>query len=106
MPWYSYPAYFLGGAFLANSIPHLRSGIARRPFPSPFASPPFKGLSSPAVNMAWGLANLVFAYLLLMRVGAIDVGQWQHVALVLAGFAGMTFLIARSLKRLGASAPR
>ena len=106
MPWYSYPAYFLAGAFVANSIPHLRSGITRRPFPSPFASPPFKGLSSPAVNMAWALANLVVAYVLLTRVGAVDVDQWQHVGLVLAGFAGMTFLVARSLRRLGASTPR
>lgn len=104
MPWHIYPAYFLGGAFLANAIPHLLAGIARRPFPSPFASPPFKGLSSPAVNTAWALANLAFAYLLLGRVGAVDFHQGTHAGLVLAGFAVMAFLVARSLRRLRAAA--
>jgi hypothetical protein len=106
MPWYIYLAYFLGGAFLANAVPHLLTGIARRPFPSPFASPPFKGLSSPAVNIAWALGNLAFAYLLLVRVRAIDLRQWLHLASVLAGFAVMTLQVARSLRRLRAAAPR
>lgn len=105
MPWYVYLAYFLGGAFLANAIPHLRTGIAGRPFPTPFASPPFKGLSSPAVNIAWAVGNLACAYLLLVRVRAIDLRQWSHVALVVAGFALMTFQIARSVRRLRAAAP-
>jgi hypothetical protein len=98
--WYAYAAYFFGGASLANAIPHLLTGIARRPFPSPFASPPFTGLSSPAVNIAWALCNLAFAYLLLMRVYPIDLGQWAHVAVVLAGFVIMASLVTRSLKRL------
>ena len=106
MPWYVYLAYFLGGAFLANAIPHLLTGIARRPFPSPFASPPFKGLSSPAVNIAWALGNLAIAYLLMVRVRAIDLRQWSHVTLALAGFAVMTFQVARSLRRLRPAAPR
>ena len=106
MPWYVYLAYFFGGAFLANALPHLLMGIARRPFPSPFASPPFKGLSSPAVNIAWALGNLAFAYLLLSRVRAIDFRQWSQIILVLAGFALMAFQIARSLSRLRAAAPR
>ena len=37
--WYHYIAYFFGGAFLANTIPHLVSGISGSPFQSPFASP-------------------------------------------------------------------
>ena len=106
MPWYVYLAYFLGGAFLANAIPHLLMGIARRPFPSPFASPPFKGLSSPSVNIAWALCNLAFAYLLLMRARAIDFRQWSHMSPLLTGFAVMTFQVARSLRRLRAPDPR
>ena len=106
MPWYVYLAYFLGGAFLANAVPHLLTGIARRPFPSPFASPPFKGLSSPTVNIAWALGNLAFAYLLLVRVRVIDPSQWSHVTLVLAGFAVMSIQVARSLRRLRAAVPR
>jgi hypothetical protein len=76
----------------------------RRPFPSPFASPPFRGLSSPAVNIAWALGNLAFAYLLLIRVRAIDLRQGSHLALVLAGVAVMTLQIVRSLRRLRAAA--
>ncbi len=51
MQWYTYIAYFFAGAFLVNAIPHFVSGVTGRPFPSPFASPPGKGLSSPVVNV-------------------------------------------------------
>ena len=30
--WYHLVAYFFGGAFLANTIPHLVSGISGSPF--------------------------------------------------------------------------
>ena len=40
--WYHDVAYFFGGAFLANTIPHLVNGISGLPFQSPFASPPGK----------------------------------------------------------------
>lgn len=103
MPWYVYISYFFGGAFLANVAPHLLAGIARRPFPTPFASPPFKGLSSPAVNIAWALGNLASAYLLLVPVRPIDLRLWSHAVSVLAGFALMTFKVARSLRRLRAA---
>ena len=33
--WYHFIAYFFGGAFLANTIPHLANGISGRPFQSP-----------------------------------------------------------------------
>lgn len=68
MPWYQYLAYFFGGAFLANSLPHLGNGISGRSFQSPFASPPGVGLSSSKVNVLWGFLNLVVAYLLICRV--------------------------------------
>lgn len=106
MTWYVYPAYFLGGAFLANAVPHLLAGIARRRFPTPFASPPFRGQSSPAVNVAWAACNVAVAYLLLLRVHALDPRNWTHVALVLAGFVTMTIQVARSQRRLRATAPR
>ena len=46
MRWYHYVAYFFGGAFLANVLPHLGNGISGHAFQSPFASPPGVGLSS------------------------------------------------------------
>ena len=38
--WYHLLAYFFGGAFLANTVPHLVNGISGSPFQSPFAAPP------------------------------------------------------------------
>jgi hypothetical protein len=72
MRWYHYVAYFFGGAFLANALPHLGNGISGHAFQSPFASPPGVGLSSSVVNVAWGLFNLAIGYLLVCRVGSFD----------------------------------
>jgi hypothetical protein len=88
MPWSTLIAYFFGGAFLTNALPHLASGTMGRPFPTPFAKPRGRGMSSTVVNVCWAFANLVFAYLLLCRVGDF---QWHDtadvVALGLGGFA-------------------
>ncbi|HVU05486.1 MAG TPA: hypothetical protein VHE30_27250, partial [Polyangiaceae bacterium] len=62
-------AYFFAGAFLANFVPHFVSGVLGRTFPTPFGSPPFRGLSSSRVNVLYGLFNLAVAYALLSRVG-------------------------------------
>jgi len=69
MIWLHLVAYFFAGCFLFNAIPHLVSGTIGRPFQSPFAKPPGKGLSSSTVNAAWGLFNAILGYLLLARVG-------------------------------------
>ncbi len=58
MMWLHDLAYFFGGVFLANAVPHYVSGMMGRPFQSPFAKPPGKGLSSSTVNVLWGFANL------------------------------------------------
>ena len=58
MRWYHYVAYFFGGAFLANTLPHLGNGISGNAFQSPFASPPGVGLSSSTVNVLWGCLTL------------------------------------------------
>ncbi len=100
MPWYFYLIYFFGGALLANAIPHLIAGLAGRAFPTPFASPPFKGLSSPSVNVAWALVNLVGAYLLLVRIRPLHLSLSADVGSVIAGFAAMLFQIWRFLRGL------
>lgn len=33
MRWYHYVAYFFGGAFLANAVPHFVTGITGHPEP-------------------------------------------------------------------------
>jgi hypothetical protein len=73
-------AYFFGGIFLTNGVPHAVSGLMGRPFQSPFAKPPGEGLSSSRVNFFWGFGNLVVAWALLARVGTFDPRDGWHVA--------------------------
>ena len=72
MNWTSYIAYFFGGIFFANAIPHLVSGMMGRAFQSPFAKPPGEGLSSSTVNVVWGFFNVLVAYGLILHVGDFD----------------------------------
>ena len=65
MHWYFYLLEFLGGAFLANGVPHFVQGTSGNPFQSPFAKPPGKGESSPLSNVLWGFGNLLAGALLL-----------------------------------------
>jgi hypothetical protein len=102
MTWAHHVSCFFGGAFLANALPHLIAGISGQPLQSPFASPPFKGLSSPLVNVAWALANLALAYVLLAHVGAFDVQNGADVGIGFAGFAAMALQCARAFGRLRA----
>jgi hypothetical protein len=96
MRWYHYLAYFFGGAFLANTVPHLVSGVSGNAFQSPFASPAGVGLSSALVNVLWGFFNLVIAYLLVCRVGSFDLRKTQHVLVLGAGILIMSLMLARS----------
>jgi hypothetical protein len=50
---------FAAGVFLVNAVPHGVAGVQGRRFPSPFARPPGRGLSSPTVNVAWSALNIV-----------------------------------------------
>jgi hypothetical protein len=68
--WYHYVSIFFAGVFLANAIPHFIHGISGQQFPTPFANPPGKGMSSATLNVIWGLANMLVGYLLL-RVGKL-----------------------------------
>jgi len=99
MHWYHYVAYFFGGAFLANTLPHLGNGISGHAFQSPFASPPGKGLSSSTVNVLWGFFNLALAYLLICRVGCFDLRNPLHMIVLGAGFLLMSLMLARSFGR-------
>lgn len=69
MAWYVHLANFCGGLFLANSVPHFVNGISGRRFPTPFASPPGVGESSPLVNVVWGMVNFLIGYVLIFGVG-------------------------------------
>ncbi|MBX3233418.1 MAG: hypothetical protein KIT84_37605 [Labilithrix sp.] len=100
MAWFHLVAHSFSGAFSANFVPHFVSGVLGRTFPTPFASPPFRGQSSSGVNVLYGLGNLGVAYALLMRVGdfeprnAVDAGAFG------LGLAAWSLLITRSLARI------
>jgi hypothetical protein len=85
MQWYAYVAYFFGGAFLVNAVPHFTNGVSGRRFPTPFASPPGKGESSPVVNVLWGAFNVAIGYMLVCHVGEFDLHQTYSVAAFGAG---------------------
>ena len=99
MLWYHYVAYFFGGAFLANSLPHLGNGISGRAFQSPFASPPGEGLSSATVNVLWGLFNLAVGYVLVCRVGCFDLRNTVDMVVLGAGVSIMSLMLARAFGR-------
>jgi hypothetical protein len=99
MRWHHYIAYFFGGAFLANSVPHFVNGVSGSAFQSPFASPPGEGLSSSTINVLWGLFNLVVAYLLICRVGSFNLRITTHALTLGGGVLLMSLVLARAFGR-------
>src|SRR6185312_7754224 len=89
MKWNHGLAYFFGGAFWANTLPHLMSGVCGSSFQSPFASPPGEALSPAFVTVAWGLFNLFLGYLLVVRVGQFDARNNKHALAFGLGFVAM-----------------
>jgi hypothetical protein len=96
MQWYHFVAYFFGGAFFVNAIPHFTNGVSGRKFPTPFASPPGKGLSPAVVNVLWGSLNLVIGYLLVFRVGTFDFRRTQDALIVGVGGLLMAIMLSRT----------
>jgi hypothetical protein len=99
MHWYNYLAYFFGGVFLANAVPHLINGMSGRAFQSPFAKPPGQGLSSSTVNVLWGFFNLVVAYVLIVRVGEFSLRNIGQVVAVGAGALAISLNLAWAFGR-------
>jgi hypothetical protein len=95
MNWLNVVSYFFGGMFLANFVPHFVSGMMGRPFQSPFAKPPGKGLSSSTVNVIWGFANLVLAYFLVLQVGNFDARSIACIAPFAVGALLISLFSAR-----------
>ena len=102
MPWYHFVAWFFGGAFLVNSIPHFTNGVSGRSFPTPFAKPPGRGLSPSWVNVLWGLLNALVGYLLLYHVGSFSLGSIQDMVVLGIGALLMALMLARAFAPLSA----
>ena len=86
MHGYNYLFCFLGGAFTANFVPHFVRGITGSEFPTPFAKPPGRGMSSAPVNVVWALINAVGAYLVL-KAGNFSISNEPTLIIAFAGFA-------------------
>jgi len=98
-------SYFFGGMFLTNAVPHFVSGVMGKPFQTPFAKPPGKGLSSSTVNVLWGFANFVFAYLLLAGVGHFDPRSFACIVPFAVGALLIGLLSARVFGKLHGGNP-
>ena len=97
MTWYHYLSCFFAGSFLANAVPHFVHGISGDCFPTPFAKPPGKGLSSPILNVVWALFNLVIGYML-FEVGRVAHGDRLALVLFLAGIAALSIVSSVSFQ--------
>ena len=93
MEWYNYLACFFAGAFLANAVPHFVHGISGDKFPTPFAKPPGKGLSSAPVNAVWALLNFIVGFLLFNK-GNICTAAPLTWVLFFAGAAVMSLMLS------------
>ena len=98
MNWHSYIACFFAGMFLANVVPHFVHGISGNKFPTPFANPPGRGLSSATVNVVWALVNLVAGFLL-FRLGKISSGDNLALVVFFAGIAVISIMASVSFTK-------
>ena len=93
MNWYNYIACFFAGMILANVVPHFVHGISGDRFPTPFAHPPGRGLSSPTVNVLWALLNLVVGYIL-FRAGKVSSGDDRALVTFFAGIVAISTMMS------------
>ncbi len=100
MRWYHYIAYFFGGAFWVNAVPHFTNGVSGRAFPSPFASPPGQGESTAVVNVAWGAFNLLIGYALTVHVGDFRLRGTREMAIASLGGLLMALMLAKTFGQI------
>jgi hypothetical protein len=98
MAWLRDIACFFAGAFLANAAPHFVYGICGDPFPTPFAKPPGRGLSSPTVNVVWALFNLVVSCVLI-EAGKVSRHDRLALGIFFAGFAVLSVMMSWSFAK-------
>ena len=72
-------------------IPHFVHGISGNKFPTPFAKPPGKGLSSPTVNVAWALFNLIVGYVL-FKASKMNSGNTLSIVVFFLGITAMSIM--------------
>lgn len=98
MEWYNYIAAFFAGAFLANAVPHFVYGVCGDKFPTPFAKPPGKGLSSAQVNVVWAAFNVLVGYFLL-HGGHVKGGNHPAMAIAFVGAVVMSLMLSNNFTK-------
>lgn len=88
------------GVFLVNSLPHFIHGISGDFFPTPFANPPGKGLSSPMLNVVWGLINMALCFVM-YNVSRISTANKWTLLLFATGFVAMSVRLSFVLVHKG-----
>jgi hypothetical protein len=102
-----YIAYFFGGVFFANAVPHLVEGMSGRAFPTPFASLRRRAESSSRTNVLWGAFSLAVSYVVLFHVGEFNVRSPIHVGAWAAGAFLLAYGLAASFSQhYGGDKPR
>ena len=91
MTWYPYLAGFFAGMFLANAVPHFVQGVSGNKFPTPFAKPPGRGLSSPTINVVWALFNVLIGYVLL-RIGQVSSDNLVSLIIFFIGVVAISIM--------------
>jgi hypothetical protein len=95
-------AYFISGAFIANSIPHIVNGTSGKKFPE---KSPFKKTSqkesrfeiiffSPIANVIWGVCNMTIGFVILNCAGGFRMGLTSDTFIFLAGFTSLAIFLA------------
>jgi hypothetical protein len=93
LSWYNYIACFFAGVFLCNFFPHFVNGVSGNRFPTPFAKPPGRGLSTPFVNVLWALVNFIIGFVLIW-CGNVSVGNIFSIVVMFAGFSVMSIRLS------------
>src|ERR1700675_1220747 len=105
MNWYHYIACFFAGVLLTNVVPHFVYGISGDRFPTPFAHPPGRGLSSHTVKVVWALFNLLVGYTL-FRVGKVSNGDTPAIIVFFAGIVAISIMLSVRFAKKQIEQPR
>lgn len=93
MEVYKFVFCFVSGMFVANTVPHFVHGISGNRFPTPFARPHGKGLSSPVLNILWSLFNMAIAYVF-FRIGGVSTSDTLSLLLFFTGIAASGIILS------------
>jgi hypothetical protein len=96
--WYNFLAAFFAGFFLLNAFPHLVQGLSGNAFPTPFAKPSGRGLSSPLTNTFWAFANLIIGFFL-FKASKVSFDVNILLLLFLAGMVAISIISATNFAK-------